>query len=315
MDARFTLLSRSPSSRGSSQRSHRACYPVLPILFAGGATGGGRRPFAIVAGLVTTFRCSALLDVDHRPAGAASGLAAQPLDRAAFPRGGDADRPAVRSLLERPLAPFFSRYRGGDLGGGFLLGAALGLVFAPCAGRRGDDHRRRRPRGSRLDTMRHPRLRGRRGIPMLAIASLRRTPPAPARDASGLRIALGVVMAVAARRSRSTSTASCRRSSRATRACSRARWSATRSSARSWRAEAPWPGALSRALGRWRRDRYGAAPDFTGISDWLNSHPLTMKKLHGKVVLVDFWTYSCINCLRTLPHLEAWDARTGRRVS
>ncbi|MGZ4282125.1 MAG: thioredoxin family protein, partial [Gaiellaceae bacterium] len=54
---------------------------------------------------------------------------------------------------------------------------------------------------------------------------------------------------------------------------------------------------------------YGAAPDFAGISAWLNSKPLTLQSLRGKVVLVDFWTYSCINCLRTLPHLEAWDAR------
>jgi thiol-disulfide isomerase/thioredoxin len=42
---------------------------------------------------------------------------------------------------------------------------------------------------------------------------------------------------------------------------------------------------------------------------WFNSSPLTLDELKGKVVLVDFWTYSCINCLRTLPHLEAWDAR------
>jgi thiol-disulfide isomerase/thioredoxin len=54
---------------------------------------------------------------------------------------------------------------------------------------------------------------------------------------------------------------------------------------------------------------YGQAPDFAGISAWLHSKPLTIRQLRGKVVLVDFWTYSCINCLRTLPHLEAWDAR------
>jgi thiol-disulfide isomerase/thioredoxin len=51
---------------------------------------------------------------------------------------------------------------------------------------------------------------------------------------------------------------------------------------------------------------YGAAPDFTGISNWFNSRPLSLRELRGKVVLVDFWTYSCINCLRTLPHLKAW---------
>src|SRR6185312_14214910 len=41
---------------------------------------------------------------------------------------------------------------------------------------------------------------------------------------------------------------------------------------------------------------YGQAPDFAGITSWLHSKPLTMSRLRGKVVLVDFWTYSCINC-------------------
>ena len=50
-----------------------------------------------------------------------------------------------------------------------------------------------------------------------------------------------------------------------------------------------------------------AAPEIRGISTWLNgSGPETLASLKGKVVLVDFWTYSCINCLRTLPHLKAW---------
>jgi thiol-disulfide isomerase/thioredoxin len=50
----------------------------------------------------------------------------------------------------------------------------------------------------------------------------------------------------------------------------------------------------------------GPAPEFTGIDNWLNSKPLTMAGLRGKVVLVDFWTYSCINCIRTLPYVESW---------
>jgi thiol-disulfide isomerase/thioredoxin len=52
---------------------------------------------------------------------------------------------------------------------------------------------------------------------------------------------------------------------------------------------------------------YGAAPDFTGTQKWFNSKPLTLAKLRGRVVLIDFWTYTCINCIRTLPHLVAWD--------
>jgi thiol-disulfide isomerase/thioredoxin len=51
------------------------------------------------------------------------------------------------------------------------------------------------------------------------------------------------------------------------------------------------------------------APKFTGIDAWLNSEPLTMEGLRGKVVLVDFWTYTCVNCIRTLPYLREWHAK------
>jgi thiol-disulfide isomerase/thioredoxin len=50
----------------------------------------------------------------------------------------------------------------------------------------------------------------------------------------------------------------------------------------------------------------GQAPEFTGIEKWLNSEPLTMQQLRGKVVLVDFWTYTCINCINTLPYVKSW---------
>lgn len=50
----------------------------------------------------------------------------------------------------------------------------------------------------------------------------------------------------------------------------------------------------------------GQAPEFSGIFKWLNSNPLTIEQLRGKVVLVDFWTYSCINCVRTLPYVSRW---------
>jgi thiol-disulfide isomerase/thioredoxin len=53
----------------------------------------------------------------------------------------------------------------------------------------------------------------------------------------------------------------------------------------------------------------GIAPEFTGIDKWLNSPPLTMQQLRGKVVLVDFWTYTCINCINTLPYVKRWDER------
>lgn len=50
----------------------------------------------------------------------------------------------------------------------------------------------------------------------------------------------------------------------------------------------------------------GAAPPLDGAVTWLNSPPLTLAQLKGKVVVVDFWTYSCINCLRSIPYVRAW---------
>jgi thiol-disulfide isomerase/thioredoxin len=52
------------------------------------------------------------------------------------------------------------------------------------------------------------------------------------------------------------------------------------------------------------------APEFSAGLTWLNTpHPLTMAELRGKVVLVDFWEYTCVNCIRTLPYLKAWNER------
>ncbi len=50
-------------------------------------------------------------------------------------------------------------------------------------------------------------------------------------------------------------------------------------------------------------------PEFQGISQWLNSHPLTIQELKGNVVLIQFWTFSCINCQRTLPYVTKWHDR------
>ena len=51
------------------------------------------------------------------------------------------------------------------------------------------------------------------------------------------------------------------------------------------------------------------APDFAGIDHWINSPALKMSDLRGKVVLVEFWTYSCINCARVAPHVKQWHER------
>jgi cytochrome c biogenesis protein CcdA/thiol-disulfide isomerase/thioredoxin len=67
----------------------------------------------------------------------------------------------------------------------------------------------------------------------------------------------------------------------------------------------------SASSGRSVLGNHGPAPEFAGIETWLNSEPLTMRGLRGKVVLVDFWTYSCVNCVRTLPYITAWHDKYG----
>src|SRR5256884_2941265 len=108
--------------------------PVLPIVLAGGSTGTKRRPYAIAAGLITTFTAFLLagawlwgllgISAKHQlRIGAALLLVLAAI--LVFPRVGE--------LAERPLR-FLTRRRAGDLGGGVLLGASLGLVFVPCGG-------------------------------------------------------------------------------------------------------------------------------------------------------------------------------------
>jgi cytochrome c biogenesis protein CcdA/thiol-disulfide isomerase/thioredoxin len=53
----------------------------------------------------------------------------------------------------------------------------------------------------------------------------------------------------------------------------------------------------------------GRLPPLDGLGPWFNSAPLSVQQLRGKVVVIDFWTYSCINCLRSLPYVKAWDAK------
>jgi cytochrome c biogenesis protein CcdA/thiol-disulfide isomerase/thioredoxin len=67
-------------------------------------------------------------------------------------------------------------------------------------------------------------------------------------------------------------------------------------------------GGVADSVGAELRD-LGPAPDFTGATTWINSQPLTAEQLRGHTVLVDFWTYSCINCLRSLPYARAWETK------
>ncbi len=295
--------------------------PVLPIVLAGGATGGGRRPFAIIGGLVASFTLFTLAAASIL---SALGLPQDVLRNVAIAMllvlAASLLVPQVAYWLERPLA-FMTRRRGGDLGGGFLLGVSLGLVFVPCAG----------PVLATITTLSAEHRIGFETVlltlayalgaagPMLLIAlGGQRVARRLRAHTLGFRRAMGVLLAGAAlalvfNASQSLQTAlggyttSIQKHVEETSAVQRKldslrgqRNAFARRAAVAKRASLP-------ALGR--------APDFTGIAHWLNTpggRPESLASLRGKVVLIDFWTYSCINCLRTLPHVRAWYAAYHR---
>jgi cytochrome c biogenesis protein CcdA/thiol-disulfide isomerase/thioredoxin len=288
--------------------------PVLPILLAGGATGGRRKPYAIIAGLVASFTAFTLagvwlLDALGLPKDVLRNVALALLFLVAasllFPRLG--------IVLERPLARL-GRRPSGDLGGGLLLGAALGLVFVPCAG----------PVLAAVTVVAASRDLGvdvvaltlayalGAAVPMLLVAAGGRWAAgmqAVRAHGLGVRRALGAVVAVTAL------AIALGADSRFQTAVPGYTESLQSRFEQSDVAERELDRITGRAHGEASEEGlrdFGPAPDFAGISSWLNTAaPLSIAELRGQVVLIDFWTYSCVNCLRTLPFLRAWD-RTYR---
>ena len=286
--------------------------PVLPIVLAGGATGGGRRPFAIIAGLVASFTtftlaAAALLDALGLPQDLLRNVAIALL----FVLAATLLVPRLGLLLERPFA-FLTRRRSGDLGGGFLLGVSLGLVFVPCAG----------PVLATITVLAAERRVSfdavlltlfyalGAGLVLLAVAlGGQRFSRRLRAHGETLRRVAGVVLAASAVAivfdlDRSLQTHLGAYSS------SLQKHIENTSYAKKHLHDLRGGGQALAAAKNTDSSvpDFGPAPDFTGISSWLNSKPLSISQLRGKVVLVDFWTYSCINCLRTLPHLRAWYA-------
>ncbi len=278
-------------------------YPVLPIVFAGGASGGRRRPYAIIAGLVATFLVSLLtLTWILDRLGLPQDLLRDAAIALLFVVAASLIVPRFGRWLERPLARL-SRRPGGDLGGGFLLGASLGLVFAPCAGTvltavAGTSATASGPERVAIALFYVAGV----AATLLAIALAARRGSGRLRRVEGLRVGLGIVIGVAALgialdfdkklQTWFPNYTDPLQEAIGEKNCSVRKQLGQRCVS-----------APTKAL-----QDFGQAPNFAGISSWINSKPLTTKRLRGKVVLVDFWTYSCINCLRTLPHLKAWDA-------
>ncbi|HUZ15001.1 MAG TPA: cytochrome c biogenesis protein DipZ [Gaiellaceae bacterium] len=297
--------------------------PVLPIVLAGGAAGGRRRPYAIIAGLVVSFTvftlsASALLSALGLPQDTLRDVAIGLL----FLVAATMFVPRLGEVIEAPLARL-SRRPSGDLGGGFLLGASLGLVFVPCAGPvlatvtvLAAQHRF----GGTLVLLTLCYALG-SGVVLLVIAMGGQRVSARLRATRAWwRPTLGVVMAGAAiaiafnldqtLQTRLGSYTSVLQRHTEELGSATSHLGSLRGNASSLNLTAAPVPTLPGKL-----PNYGAAPEFAGIVDWLNTpgdQPITLASLRGKVVLVDFWTYSCINCLRTLPHLLGWDTAYHR---
>jgi len=292
--------------------------PVLPVIFAGASTGSRRRSVAIVLGLVASFAIATLFGVAvlsalHLPQALLNDVGYTMLLLLAVALVID----PIGDLLERPFARLSSSPRvGASTSSGLLLGAGLGLVFVPCAGlilsaisAVAATHRFG-PAAVALTAAYAAGV----AVPLLAFALLSnhlvaswafvREHARAVRRGSGVVIgAMAVVIltgAVAGLQTAVPGYAS---------AIVNKVPSGVESQLRQITGE--HPNRCATAPMRLVVSTRGLclAPDFTGITTWLNTpgnRPLTLAQLRGKVVLVDFWTYSCINCRRSLPHVEAW---------
>ncbi|HEY7455726.1 MAG TPA: cytochrome c biogenesis protein DipZ [Solirubrobacterales bacterium] len=318
--------------------------PVLPIALSAGATGGRRRPLGIVAGLAVsfTFATVALVYVIS-----ALGLPDDLLRKLAIfvliGFGVTLMVPPLAARLEAYLSRFAGIAGGPRTGGGegfwsgTAVGASLGLVYAPCAG----------PILAGVITVSasQPFSTGRLAVALsYGIGSAvvlyflmlggRRVIAPLARRGTGFQAAMGAVMVVVAlamlgdydikfqnqiatslpsflvNPSKSLEDTGTARSALADvrggggGAFGEATAEAAVSGSSAGEGEA---GGRSSGL-----PVIGEAPEFVDTQRWFNTpggEPLPLRSQRGRVVLVDFWTYSCINCLRTLPYLTAWDER------
>src|SRR4051794_33041407 len=293
--------------------------PVLPVVLSAGATGGRRRPLGIVSGLAISFTFATValvyvIDALRLPDDLLRTIAIVVL----LLFGITLVVPSLAARVEATLTRLAPRARRGNadggFGSGFVVGLSLGLVYAPCAG----------PILAGVITVSASQsfTAGRLAVAfaygvgsaiVLYVLMLggRRVTRRLSRQAGRFQMATGVVMiliAVAMLGNLDT------------------RFQTAIAS--------DLPGVLvdpasklentakvQSALAKVRRPQHstlkvlGKAPDFTGNQRWFNTpggRPLSLARLRGKVVLVDFWTYTCINCIRTLPVLKAWDARYRR---
>jgi len=281
--------------------------PVLPIALSAGATGGRRRPLGVVIGLAISFTFATVALVYLI---AALGLPNDLLRKLAIAVllgfGVSLMVPPLAARIEAAMSGLAGRLgvggrRGDGFWSGILVGGSLGFVYAPCAG----------PILAGVITVSASQsfTAGRLAVALsygagsavvlyfLMLGGRRLIAPLSRRGA-GFQVAMGAVMVLVALAM--IGNYDVRFQNRIASDLPSVLVDPTEGLEQVAVAHGPVP---------------GTAPEFVDNQRWFNTpgdKPLTLRSLRGRVVLVDFWTYTCINCLRTLPYLTAWD-RTYRR--
>jgi cytochrome c biogenesis protein CcdA/thiol-disulfide isomerase/thioredoxin len=285
--------------------------PVLPVALSAGATGGRRRPVGVVTGLTLTFTFSTValvyvIDALGLPDDLARNIAIVVL--AGF--GISLLVPSLSARFEAWASRIGAKPRnteGSGFWSGLLLGASLGFVYAPCAG----------PILAGVITVSASQdfTAGRlavaiayglgSGVALYALLLGGRRVISRLSPRSGVfQQAMGLVMVcVAVAMSFDLDT----------------RFQTAIADDLPSFLVNPTEGieeseAVESRLDDVRRPSglpvLGTAPELDpGGGRWFNSDPLTLEALRGRVVLIDFWTYTCINCIRTLPYLKSWDRK------
>jgi cytochrome c biogenesis protein CcdA/thiol-disulfide isomerase/thioredoxin len=309
--------------------------PVLPALLSAGGVGGRRRPLGVVLGLVATFTIT-IVGIASVVGGV--GLGSDPLRSLAVAVlliagvalivPGLAD--SVEARLSR-LAALGPKTRGDGFASGLLVGAALGFVYTPCAG----------PILAAVISV--SAASGRTiavaiayglgsGIVLLGLVLGGRTLFDRIRRAGrglALQRALGAIMVITAVAIATeldvnfdqyvaqhipevNLTASLEKSHSVESRLPELTGRRPKFEASVSTPSDPLNVSHARLLADAAKlKNVGEAPEFADTEDWFNTpdhHPLTLAGLRGHVVLIDFWTYTCINCIRTLPYLKAWYA-------
>ncbi len=298
--------------------------PVLPIVLVAGATGTAPasrrwRSVAVVVGLVASFSVITLLGTTV--------LSALRLPQDLLRDAGlvllglfglGLLVPAIAEILERPFLRLHAA-RAPTSRGGLVLGLGLGAVFVPCAGPvlaaisviGATDHL------SFTGLLLTLAFAAGAGVPLLAVAvagdAVVDRVRALREGARGMRIGGGAVLIVMTLAIGLNLTNGLQQDVPGYTSTLQSGVEGGRSvQSQLHSLTGGGSASLMSCTATSTLNQCFPAPDFQGISAWLNTPggaPLTIRSLRGKVVLVDFWTYSCINCQRSLPHVEAWYQR------